>query len=55
MDESKAGKTYTSDELISMSNDLDTNVWEFRGGWWNKNGTNLPYCRHIWSAVVKRY
>ena len=55
LDEAKAGKTYTSTELISMSNDLGTNVWEFRGGWWNKNGANVPYCRHLWSAVVKRY
>lgn len=56
MDEAAAGKTYTSNELLSMSNELDTNVWEFRGGWWNKgDGVNVPYCRHIWSAVVKKY
>lgn len=54
LNEASAGKTYSSSDLIAMSNDLGTNVWEFRGGWWNKNGTNLPYCRHIWSAVVKR-
>ena len=52
MDESRAGKTYTSAELIRMSNDLGTNVWEFRGGWWNKDGANVPYCRHLWFAVV---
>lgn len=54
LDEAAKGKTYSSDDLISMSNDLGTNVWEFRGGWWNKDGANVPYCRHIWSAVVKR-
>lgn len=54
LDEASAGKTYTSDELISMSNDLGTNVWEFRGGWWNRDGVNVPYCRHSWFAVVKK-
>lgn len=53
--EAAAGKTYTSADLISMSNDLGTNVWEFRGGWWNKDGANVPYCRHLWSAQVVRH
>lgn len=52
LDEAAAGKTYTSSELEMMTNDLGTNVWEFRGGWWNKDGTNVPFCRHIWYAVV---
>lgn len=52
MMEASAGKTYSSSDLMSMENDLGTNVWEYRGGWWNKNGVNVPFCRHIWSAIV---
>ncbi len=46
------------DELYSMAqienkdNGEDLDVWDSRGGWWNKNGVNLPYCRHIWKQVV---
>lgn len=45
-------KLYTFDEINSLNNKQDLNVWESRGGWWNKNGANLPYCRHIWKQVV---
>jgi len=54
LDKSAAGVTYTSSDLTAMSNDLGTNVWEFRGGWWNRDGANVPYCRHIWAAVIKK-
>lgn len=48
-------KLYTFDEINSLNNKQDLNVWESRGGWWNKNGVNLPYCRHQWlQVVVKR-
>jgi hypothetical protein len=27
-------------------------VWNYRGGWYNKNGVNRPSCRHIWKQKV---
>ena len=27
-----------------------TDLWSKRGGWWNRNGNRVPYCRHVWSA-----
>ena len=31
-----------------------TDVWSKRGGWWNRNGNRVPYCRHVWSARTVR-
>jgi len=31
-----------------------TDVWSKRGGWWNRNGVRVPYCRHVWSARTVR-
>lgn len=45
-------KLYSFEEINSLNNKQGLNVWESRGGWWNKNGANLPYCRHLWSQVV---
>jgi hypothetical protein len=46
-------KTY--EEITQMNNGTDLEVWDSRGGWWNKNGVNLPYCRHEWKQIlVKR-
>lgn len=45
-------KLYSFEEINSLNNKQELNVWESRGGWWNKNGANLPYCRHIWKQVV---
>lgn len=45
-------KLYSFEEINNLNNKQDLNVWESRGGWWNKNGANLPYCRHIWKQVV---
>jgi len=27
-----------------------SDLWSKRGGWWNRNGNRVPYCRHVWSA-----
>lgn len=48
-------KLYTRAEIDNLNNGQDLNVWDSRGGWWNKNGANLPYCRHTWiQTVVKK-
>jgi len=31
-----------------------TDLWSKRGGWWNRNGNRVPYCRHVWSARTVR-
>ena len=31
-----------------------TDLWSKRGGWWNRNGVRVPYCRHVWSARTVR-
>jgi len=45
-------KLYTRAEIDNLNNGQDLNVWDSRGGWWNKDGANLPYCRHDWFQVV---
>jgi len=42
-------------EIDSLNNGQGLGVWESRGGFWNRNGTPVPFCRHIWKQmVVKR-
>jgi len=38
----------------SMSNEMGTSVWNFKGGWYTKPDTNihLPYCRHTWHQYL---
>lgn len=44
---------YTEKELLSMENDLGTNVWEFGGGWRTKSdGSHVPTCRHLWHQYL---
>lgn len=47
-------KLYTRREIESMSNDLGTNVWLFKGGWYTNPNTDapVPYCRHIWEQHI---
>jgi len=47
-------KEYTRDEIESLRNDLGTDVWETRGGWWRQSGTdvNIPSCRHVWQQKI---
>ena len=52
-----SGKLFTRSEIDSISSRLGYNVWEMRGGWYRKPGTDIsvPKCRHIWmSHIVKR-
>jgi len=54
MEMSEAGMTWTREDIDSLENEIGTSVWEMRGGWMTKGGTDihLPYCRHIWTQQV---
>lgn len=49
-------KHYTRAEIEALENDLGTNVWLTRGGWWTNKDTGITStsCRHIWQQVVLR-
>ena len=42
-------KALTFEAIDSMSNDLDENAWDYRGGFWG----DKPYCRHVWQGTTK--
>lgn len=45
----------TRKEIELLKNDLGTDVWSTRGGWWNNGKANVPFCRHNWfQQLVKR-
>lgn len=50
----RLGKSYTREELLGMVNDFGQSTFKHRGGWWNRNGNRVPYCRHVWSARTVR-
>lgn len=43
---------YTRAEIDKISSVMKSNVWEYRGGWWNDDGYNSPSCRHIWKVNI---
>ena len=45
-------KLYSRSEIDNLNNEQGLDVWDSRGGWWNKGGANLPYCRHIWKQTI---
>ena len=49
-------KQYTRQDIEAMTNDLGTNVWLTRGGWWTNKDTGVTStsCRHIWQQVLLR-
>lgn len=49
-------KSWRFETLDKMNNDLGTNVWEYRGGYYTnpKTGEIDPDCRHIWLAITKK-
>jgi hypothetical protein len=51
-------RLYTREDINSISNRVDRNVWTYRGGWYTNPETQVstPYCRHIWvqQLVIKR-
>jgi hypothetical protein len=53
----EANKVYSRSEIELMSARLGYSVWDRRGGWYTKPGTNThePSCRHQWvSNIVTR-
>lgn len=49
-------KLYTRDEIDGLSNGMELDVWEFKGGWYTNPKTDAPtpQCRHIWvQNIVK--
>ena len=51
-------RLYTRDEINTISNRVDRDVWKYRGGWYTNPDTQVstPWCRHEWiqQLVVKR-
>jgi len=44
------GMAYTRQEIEEISQEVDRNVWLYRGGWYSdpKKPRPTPFCRHIW-------
>jgi hypothetical protein len=50
-------KLYTKAEIDQLNNDMEeynTDVWKYRGGWYNAGEVNVPQCRHFWSQEIVR-
>lgn len=47
-------KFYSRAEIETISSAVGRDVWRLRGGWWNDNGQNKPFCRHIWQQNLVR-
>lgn len=50
-------KLYTKEEIDNLNNDMtefNTDVWKYRGGWYNTGEVNLPQCRHFWKQEIVR-
>jgi hypothetical protein len=50
-------KLYTKAEIDQLNNDMseyNTDVWKYRGGWYNAGEVNLPQCRHFWKQEIVR-
>jgi len=55
LDKTEGQKNWlTTTEIFALDNGQDLPVWDSRGGWWNKGNANVPFCRHIWKAMVVR-
>ena len=48
-------KSWSFEKLDNMENDLGTNVWDYRGGYYTNPVTGVidPDCRHLWYAITK--
>ena len=44
----RLNKLYSESDLKEISSIVGWDVIRHRGGWWNDEGTNRPYCRHLW-------
>lgn len=49
-------RLYTRDEIDRLSNEMDLDVWRYRGGWYTNPNTDktTPSCRHEWRQNVVR-
>lgn len=49
-------RLYTRKEIDTLSNELDTDVWRYRGGWYTNpdTGKTTPSCRHEWKQNIVR-
>jgi hypothetical protein len=47
-------KTWSRSDIESISERLGYSVWDRRGGWYNIDGENRPYCRHRWSSKLMK-
>lgn len=45
---------FSREQIDSLDNGQGLGVWESKGGFWNKNGNIVPYCRHLWKQMVVR-
>lgn len=47
-------KVWTQADITRISLSEDRNVWQRRGGFWTRKGTNVTthYCRHAWERVL---
>ncbi len=46
-------KHWKFETIKSMENDLGTNAWDYRGGFYNNGVETQPFCRHVWKAITK--
>jgi hypothetical protein len=50
-------RLYSRDDINTISNRVDRNVWNYRGGWYTNPDTQVstPFCRHEWiqQLVIK--
>ncbi len=49
-------RLYTRAEIDVLSNEIGTDVWRFRGGWYHnpKTDVSTPSCRHEWKQNIVR-
>jgi hypothetical protein len=49
-------RLYTRAEIDRLSNEMDLDVWRYRGGWYSNpnTGKTTPSCRHEWKQNVVR-
>lgn len=47
---------YSFEKIDNMTNDLGTNVWDYRGGYYNNPDTKQidAECRHLWMAETRQ-
>lgn len=50
-----SGKVWTQEAINNLTNELGESAWDYRGGFYHNpdTGETTPYCRHVWSAIVK--